>query len=81
MSRKNSLQECKTSGDFLRYAERHGCAIERGRHTCIVHNGHRVPVPTHGNGELCKGTRAAIIRALSAIGLAVAVIAMIAAMG
>lgn len=78
-NRTKPLSDCRTQDDFVRHAKHKGATITHGRHTCVEHNGHKIPLG-HSNGELPIGTRRSIIRALAAIGLAVLVMALAAAM-
>lgn len=79
MGRKaKEWRECRTAGDFERAARAKGLVVEsRGRHRCIVHKGHAVPLG-HSNGELPVGTRGSILRSLAKLGLLLLVLAAIA---
>lgn len=64
--------DCKDQRDWLRTAKANGLPVEHGgRHTCIVANGRRIPIP---NGETKTGTRGSILRSLSAAGVVVLLI-------
>jgi len=72
---KKTLDACHTHDDFVSFGKKKGGRVEPGgRHTKIYGpRGGMVPVPHH-KGDLATGTRFSIIKMMSAIGLAGAVL-------
>ncbi len=71
-----TLQQCKSGKELIAYAKSHGAEIRpgKGSHQIVMHSGKSVPVPVHGNQQLAKGLRLAIIKAFLSMGLGMLVL-------
>lgn len=72
MAKKN-LEQCRTAKDFIKYAERQGGVVEGSKKGVKVYGPNDGFAVIHSNHprDLATGTRAALIKALVAIGLGV----------
>ena len=71
---KEQFKKLKTR-QILEVARDGGCQVETGgRHPCVVKNGVRVPVPSHGD-DIPLGTKLSIWRSFAALGLVLFILA------
>lgn len=72
--RQRGLEQYNSGKDLLARARRSenyaGERVEGSHHIVFSKRGGQVVIPVHGNKDLAKGTRAAIIKRMIAIGLA-----------
>ena len=66
MSKSKTLDQCKTWGDFERYAETHGLEQKRstGGHVIYGNEKGTIPFSSHGSGDLPKGIRHSLAKEL-----------------
>lgn len=79
MSKKKTLDDLRGARDVLTYAQQHGAYIEpgKGSHTKIRGpQGGIVVVPNHP-GDLKPGTLRSILKMLAAVGLGIAILALV----
>lgn len=72
---KNRTQ-LRTGPDFLKYAQERGASVRQGKGSHVIVSTKRgsVPIPVHGNEDLGKGLRHAIMKQFMGIGLTVIII-------
>lgn len=67
---KKRIEQCRTGKDFVKFAQKKGAEIETGRgsHHKVYMGDDMIPVPVHAK-ELATGTRFAIIKAFTRMGI------------
>jgi predicted RNA binding protein YcfA (HicA-like mRNA interferase family) len=76
MSKKKSLNECRSGKDFLSFAESNGATIRNGKgsHFIVQTDLGSCAVPYHANEQLGNGLRCKIIKIFTLIGLGAIII-------
>jgi predicted RNA binding protein YcfA (HicA-like mRNA interferase family) len=78
MKKKDDLQHCTKSDDFIHHAKKRGAKIRNGKgsHIVICTDKGSCPVPRHGNQELSKGMACHLRKVFTLLGLAILVFAL-----
>jgi len=67
------ISQCHSGKDFIQFALSRGANVRNGHgsHRIVYRNGHSVPVPVHGNHDLPKGLRCALIKQFLVLGISI----------
>jgi len=75
---RTELRQCRTGKEFISFAKSRGAGVRNGHgsHQIVSRWGYSIPVPVHGNRDLPKGLRCAIIKQFIAVGISILVIGL-----